>query len=80
MPSHGAETDGTAIQPFPAFTTRTFGVAEKPIQTLTEFRQSKAFIPGEAVRPPINPEMIHILFHRGQGLQEVWGPQLTIVA
>jgi hypothetical protein len=58
VPSHGAETDGTAILAFATFTTRTFGMAEKPIQAAAELRQRKTFIPGKTVSPPILPEGI----------------------
>ena len=35
----GAYSDGAAIQPPPASAPRAFGMGEKPLQTLAEFRQ-----------------------------------------
>jgi hypothetical protein len=78
-PIDGADADGAAIQPPPASAPGAFGVGEKPIQTLAEFRQGKTLVAPKTMRPPVNPKLVHEAFHLGNCFQEFRVIQLTLV-
>ena len=78
-PIDGADTDGAAVQSPPASAPRAFGMGEKPLQTLAEFRQGKTLVSPEAMGPPVYPELVHEAFHLGNGSQKFGVVQLTCV-
>ena len=63
----GADTDGASIQPAAASSPRAFGMGQKPLQSLAEFRKGKPLVAPKAVSPPVDPESVHEAFHRGDG-------------
>jgi hypothetical protein len=78
-PLNGAGPDGAAILGAAAAAARALGMGEKPLQTAAEFRQGKTLVAPKTMGPPINPELIHEAFDRGNGGEKFGVFQLTLV-
>jgi hypothetical protein len=78
-PIDGADTDGASIQPAAASAPRAFGMGEKPLQALAEFRQGKTLVSPKTMSPSINPKLVHEVLHLGNRFEKFGVVQLTLV-
>jgi hypothetical protein len=54
-------------------------VGQEPFQSLSELRQAKTLLPGEAVEPDVGPDLIQEALQPGYRFQETGVAQLAII-